>query len=278
MWLSTRKDHLDDGAPPNRAPCVSFGHVFNGSLRLGFGLQLLALLALNFVYYSYNGRGVFSFDLSGLPEQTKLDPNFRFYTAAASMVYMLGSLCLVFFQVLLADDTCWARGYRSGSKILRLATFLDTVSSTLQFIFYLYVAKFYSQRWYHHLKEGGSELVFLVFTRNIHACACLLYGVASYLLEVYHDEGAGDLHAYLNGVLFVATGFSEMAVLLFRVNGVYTPFLLLSLAAVTLWAFYFEPEVNFVSPTLQETELTNDVEQQVEKFTRLTPTSQLPYY
>lgn len=166
---------------------------------------------------------------------------------------------------------------------------MDTVSSTLQFIFYLYVSKFYSKRWYAHLNEGGSELVFMVFTRNIHACACLLYGVACYLLEVYHDEGAGDLHAYLNGVLFVATGvmglfkhsfniFLEFAVLLFNVNGAYTPLLLLSLAAATLWAFYFEPEVTFVSPTLEETELTNDVEQQVEKFTRLTPTSQIPYY
>ncbi|UKJ89963.2 hypothetical protein MACJ_003220 [Theileria orientalis] len=278
MWLSTRKDHLDDGAPPNRAPCVSFGGFFNNSLRAGFGLQLLSLLALNFVYYSYNGKGVFSFDVSGVPEETRLDPSFRFYMAAGSLVYLMGSLSLVFFQVLLADDTCWARGYRSGSKILRLATFLDTVSATLQFIFYLYMSKFYSKRWFNHLNEGGSELVFLVFTRNIHAAACLLYGVASYLLEVYHDEGAGDLHAYLNGVLFVATGASEMAVLLFRVNGVYTPFLLLALAAVTLWAFYFEPEVNFVSPTLKETELTNDVEQQVEKFTRLTPTSQVQYY
>ncbi|EAN32152.1 hypothetical protein TpMuguga_04g00798 [Theileria parva strain Muguga] len=278
MWLSTRKDHLDDGAPPNRAPCVSFGGFFNSSLRMGFGLQFLALLSLNFVYYSFNGKGVFSYDLSGLPEETRLDPSFRFYTTTASMVYMLGSLSLVCFQVLLADDTCWARGYRSGSKILRLATFLDTVSSTLQFIFYLYVSKFYSKRWYAHLNEGGSELVFMVFTRNIHACACLLYGVACYLLEVYHDEGAGDLHAYLNGVLFVATGVMEFAVLLFNVNGAYTPLLLLSLAAATLWAFYFEPEVTFVSPTLEETELTNDVEQQVEKFTRLTPTSQIPYY
>lgn len=105
MWLSTRKDHLDDGAPPNRAPCVSFGGFFNSSLRMGFGLQFLALLSLNFVYYSFNGKGVFSYDLSGLPEETRLDPSFRFYTTTASMVYMLGSLSLVCFQVLLADDT-----------------------------------------------------------------------------------------------------------------------------------------------------------------------------
>ncbi|AFZ81644.1 hypothetical protein BEWA_010610 [Theileria equi strain WA] len=278
MWLSTRKDHLDDGVPPNRAPCISLTIFFNTSLRLGFLIQLASFFALNFLYYSYDGKGVFSYDLSGLPESSRLDPTFRLYLTIFSMMYMLGSLCLICFQVILADDAGWARGYRSGSKILRLAAFLDTISSTLQFIFYLYIAKFYTQRWYINLNEGSSELVFLVFTRIIHAFACILYGLACYLLEVYHDEGAGDLHAYLNGVCFVLTGFSEFLVLLFRIGTIYTPFLLFSLSAVTLWSFYFEPEVTYISPSLQETELTNDVEQQVEKFTRMTPSSQVPYY
>ncbi|CDJ47103.1 Chromosome III, complete sequence, related [Eimeria brunetti] len=45
----------------------------------------------------------------------------------------------------------------------------------------------------------------------------------------------------------------------------------LSLFAAAIWALFFEPEVNAVSPALHETELTNDVEQQVEKFARLSP-------
>jgi len=34
---------------------------------------------------------------------------------------------------------------------------------------------------------------------------------------------------------------------------------------------FFEPEVNDVSPAMYETELTNDIEQQVEKFARMSP-------
>ncbi|KAK2194937.1 Protein of unknown function DUF3273 [Babesia duncani] len=278
MWLSTRKDHLDDGLPPSRAPCISLTWFFNNTLRMGFGLQLFSLIGLNCIYFSFNGKGLFTYDLSGVPESSRLDPVFRSWLTLFSLIYMLGSLTLICFQVLLADDTCWARGYRSGSKILRLATFLDTISSTLQFIFYLFINKFYSQRWFVNLNEGSSELVFFVFTRVIHSFACFLFGIACYLLEVYHDEGAGDLHAYLNGLLFVLTGVAELGLLVFHVSAWYTPFLLLSLFAVTLWAIYFEPEVVYVSPDLHETELTNDVEHQVEKFTRMTPSSQVPFY
>lgn len=278
MWVTSRRDHLDDGVPPSRAPSVSLNLIFNCSLRLGFGMQLIGFLGLNLVYLAYGGKGVFTYDLTGVPEDSRLDERFRAYLTTFTMIYMLGALSLMSFQVLLADDTCWARGYRSGSKILRLATFLDTVSSTMQFIFYLYISKFYTERWFVHLNEGGSELVFFVFTRIMHAFACLLYGLACYLLEVYHDEGAGDLHAYLNGVCFVLTGCSELMVLVLHKGMFTTPLIMVTLCAATLWAVYFEPEVVFVSPALQETELTNDVEHQVEKFTRMTPSSQIPFY
>lgn len=54
-------------------------------------------------------------------------------------------------------------------------------------------------------------------------------------------------------------------------SGVAALFIWLALVGVTTWAFFFEPEVNEVSPALHETELTNDVEQQVEKFARMSP-------
>lgn len=108
------------------------------------------------------------------------------------------SVCFLFFS--------WARGYRAGSKILRMATFLDLLSSIMQFIFYLYIAKFYSAKWYAHFLEGGSERIFCSYIRCMHAVCLLLYACAYYLLEVYHDEGAGDLHAYINTVLFFLAG------------------------------------------------------------------------
>lgn len=55
------------------------------------------------------------------------------------------------------------------------------------------------------------------------------------------------------------------------VGGVSSLSIWLALLAATTWAVFFEPEVNNVSPALHETELTNDVEQQVEKFARMSP-------
>lgn len=105
-------------------------------------------------------------------------------------------------HVFLCFVVSWARGYRSGSKILRLATFLDLLSSIMQFIFFLYIAKFYKPKWYIHFKEGGPECLFFSYIRCLHAVCLALYAAATYLLEVYHDEGAGDLHAYINSALF----------------------------------------------------------------------------
>lgn len=128
------------------------------------------------------------------------------------------------------------------------------------------------------MNEGGSELVLFLFTRVIHAFSLILFGVACYLLEVYHDEGAGDLHAYINSVLFILSGLfgilsfnAELLKFMLKMSTPFVPTLALALLAASLWAVYFEPEVTYTSPALNETELTNDVEHQVEKFTHLTP-------
>ena len=65
--------------------------------------------------------------------------------------------------------------------------------------------------------------------------------------------------------------FAEFCVLFASVSGVSALFVWFALLAAATWAVFFEPEVNNVSPALHETELTNDVEQQVEKFARLSP-------
>lgn len=271
MWFTTRQDNLDDGVHTNRGPCVQISGLFGTMLRIGFFLEFISLTFLFLTYWSNGGKGLFNYDLRGMKDEYRMDESFRNSLAVWSGLYLIGAMFIMSFQVLLADDTCWARGYRAGSKILRLASFLDTISATLQFIFYLYISKFYTRKWYVHFNEGGSEWVFFIFVRLVHAFACLLYGLATYLLEVYHDEGAGDLHAYINGVAFVLAGLTEIFVI-FCNSGSFSNLLLwFALLAASLWSYYFEPEVNHVSPALHETELTNDVEQQVEKFSRYTP-------
>ncbi|CDJ60918.1 hypothetical protein, conserved [Eimeria maxima] len=279
MWFTTRQEGLDDPRPAMRGPCLDLpttvfcGGVGGNSflLRGGFLLQLFSLTGLFISYWASGGAGLFGYELQGMNEAARSSEGLHTALAFFSGLYMLGAAYLVCFQAIAADDACWARGYRSGSKVLRLATFLDLLSSVMQFIFFLYIAKFYKPKWYLQFKEGGPECLFFSYIRCLHAVCLALYGAATYLLEVYHDEGAGDLHAYINSALFGLASLVEFCVLFVPVGGASALTIWLALLAAAIWAVFFEPEVNNVSPALHETELTNDVEQQVEKFARLSP-------
>jgi len=271
MWYTTREDGFDDPRHTKRAPCVNVNVFIQGLLRSGFTLQLLSLTLMIVFHVIFGGSGLFAFDLSSMDEAGRSHDTFRCLIAVFSLIYLIGSCSLLLFQALMADDTAWARGYRAGSKIFRMAVFFDVISSVMQFIFFLYVAKFYSNKWYSHFEAGGSECVFLAYIRIMHAMCFILYGTSTYLLEVYHDEGAGDLHAYINCSFFFVAAIAEFSLIFFKLHSTSTALIWAALFVVTAWCYFFEPEVNHASPLLDETELTNDVEQQVEKFTRLNP-------
>lgn len=271
MWLARREEGFDDPRPTKRAPFLNLNDLVGVCFRLGFSLQLFSLTCLYLTFWFGGGFGLFRYDLQGLSEEEKEPQGFRNCLTVFSGLYMLGSFYIMAFQIFLADDCCWARGFRAGSKILRLASFLDVLSSLFQFMFYFYISKFYTDKWYVHFMEGGSEWVFFTFTRMIHAIAFILYAGSTYLLEVYHDEGAGDLHAYINGSIFFFAGLAEIICIFLRWNSVSTLLIWVALVCVTVWAYFFEPEVNDASPALYETELTNDVEQQVELFASSSP-------
>lgn len=271
MWYTTRQEGFDDPRHSKRAPCLNVNIFTRGLLRAGFTLQLLSFTMMIAFNWAFGGSGIFSYDLSTMDEEERANDTFRVFIAIFSLFYLLGSFYILLFQALMSDDAAWARGFRAGSKILRLAAFFDVISSVMQFIFFLYVAKFYSAKWYDHFNAGGSECVFLAYIRCMHAICFVLYGISTYLLEVYHDEGAGDLHAYINCAFLLTAGIFEFSLIFFQISSTASGLIWASLFVVTTWCYFFEPEVNHASPLLDETELTNDVEQQVEKFTRVNP-------
>eukprot|EP00366_Plasmodium_knowlesi_P003427 XP_002260924.1 [Plasmodium knowlesi strain H] len=294
MWFTTRQDGLDDNCHTNRGPCFQISGFFGTTLRIGFFLEFIALTFLFMAYWSSGGKGLFSYDLKNMKDEYRLDQAFRNSITLWSGVYLIGAIFIMSFQVLLADDTwrqeflvprslfpihappftlphsrftfsiaiiltilvhcvclfsppifffSWARGYRAGSKILRLASFLDTISATL------------------HGEEACSAHPFEPSVRSecleFAKCKCALPHFLIPHLCVLSPPSPSP--------------FVEIFVI-FCNSGCYSNFLLwLALGAVSLWSYYFEPEVNHVSPALHETELTNDVEQQVEKFSRYTP-------
>jgi len=243
MYYSTRQEGFDDPRPTLRGPCFDLGGLCAGGsgscfLRSGFLLQFVSLSALFLSYWINGGWGLFGYELDGMNEEARNASAFRITMAFWSGVYLLGSVSLMFFQATLSDDACWARGFRAGSKVFRLGAFFDVLSSIMQFIFYLYISKFYTEKWYTHFLEGASERVFFSYIRCMHAIALFLFGAATYLMEVYHDEGAGDLHAYINTILFFVSGTIEFFVMFFDWSCIASVFIWLTLAAVTTWSFF----------------------------------------
>eukprot|EP01071_Lankesteria_metandrocarpae_P014092 Lankesteria_metandrocarpae@DN8094_c0_g1_i1.p1 len=119
-------------------------------------------------------------------------PCFRGALALLACISLVGSVYLMCFQILLSDDTMWARGYRAGSKLLSLATFLDVLSGVITFVFFLHMVKHYDVSWWNHFNGGGVEWTFLAFAQLLKGCALIFYGISFLLLELYHDEGTND--------------------------------------------------------------------------------------
>eukprot|EP01069_Polyplicarium_translucidae_P004526 Polyplicarium_translucidae@DN259_c0_g1_i1.p1 len=215
MWYTTRQEGFDDPKHTKRGPDLA-SYVesrTNSTLRVGFLTQALSLGGMFLLFWGFQGLGIFTYDLHYTNESMRSNTVFRAALAFLSFCYMTGSARLLAFQLTLADDAVWARGYRAGSKLFGIASLLDLVSSTMQFVFYLYMANNYDKTWWAHFTSGGYEWTFVAFARVLHAVAFCMFADATFCLEVYHDDGAGGLHAILNSFAFAAAGIAEIAVL-----------------------------------------------------------------
>lgn len=274
MWYTTRYEGFDNPKSGfTRTPLNSalLGGIFSGLLRLGFLLEFIGLTGLFISYFGYKGTGFFTYDLWLTSEEQRSHLGFRNCLVLFSGLYLLGALCLLLFQAVLSDDASWARGYRAGAKLLGNATFLDVVGATLQFIFYAYMSNHYDKTWWAQFTGGGVEWLVFALARLIHALGALFYASALFLLEVYHDQGTNDWHGVLNAFLFTGTALMELLVLTVMDGATGVVLNWVALVSALLWAMAFEQEVNASGPLLHETELSNEVEAQVEKFARAHP-------
>lgn len=99
----------------------------------------------------------------------------------------------------------WARGFRSGSKLISYATSFDICSGVLQFILFLHIATNYSPSVWEQYSNGGSEWLLTAFARLLHAISAFLYGNGFFLVEVYHDKGTSVLLGLAILVLYIGS-------------------------------------------------------------------------
>ncbi|KAF7457789.1 putative glideosome associated protein with multiple membrane spans 3 [Cryptosporidium felis] len=267
MWLSTRVENVDTGIATKQGPSIPIENSFNTLLRMGLLLELFCFLGLTLIGYNYTNQLSINFHSLG---ELLVQGNAPKYISLCFFLGILGSLYLMAFQILLADDTCFARGYVTGSKIIKIATLLDLVGKTISFVFTMQLggSTDLESAFNMAVAQGGVEINFLIFGQVLCGIAFVSYGLGFLLLELFQDEGVGNSYGYINFLAFSASGISLLVhATTFKSTGI-SLFALTSFAAALLWALFFEPSINEFSPAFSETELTNDVETQVEKFTR----------
>ncbi|KAH8739457.1 cytochrome c oxidase subunit III [Cryptosporidium ryanae] len=267
MWLSTRVENVDTGIAAKQGPSLPIENMFNTFLRMGLLFEFLCYFGLTLISYNYTNNLTFNYHSLG---EILVQGNAPKYISFCFFLGIIGSIYLMVFQLLLADDTCFARGYVTGSKIIKVATLLDFIGKTIGFVFTLQLGGTTDLETAFNMAvaQGGVEINFLTFGQMLCGIAFILFGLGFLLLELFQDEGVGSTYGYINFIVFSASGIAIIIhATTFKTTGV-NIFALASFASASLWAVFFEPAINEFSPAFGETELTNDVETQVEKFTR----------
>lgn len=273
MFYTTRYDGYDTQHIYEKTTwgSVVIQALSSGLLRLGVLLKWIGLTGLLFSYYIYEGQGLFTYDLKDTTEAQRELQGFRCSLTAFQFVHLLGALYLLGFQTFLADDASWSRGYRAGSKMFGTAATFDVISSTLQFIIYVYMDNYYDKTWWAHFTSGGAEWLISTLARLLNAFALFYYASGFFLLEVYHDNGTNDWHGVLNAFILTFAGIAEISVLVLSEGSISIVLHWIALVSILVWAMAFEQELNSSQPFLHESEFTNQVESQVEKFARNSP-------
>lgn len=210
MWYTTRYEGFDGPKYSTRTPSgiAAIQGILSALLRTGFLLKLVGVTGLVLSYYIYEGTGFFTYDLKDTTEEQRGMTGFRCSLVVFCGIHLCGALYLLLFQTLLADDASWARGYRAGSKMLGNAAFLDLVSSTLQFMIFVYMDTHYDEPWWYQFTSGGVEWLIYALARLLQSFSLLFYASGLFLVEVYHDNGTNDWHGVLNAFLFTAASIS----------------------------------------------------------------------
>ncbi|KAF8822760.1 multi-pass transmembrane protein [Cardiosporidium cionae] len=257
-----KMDFADDemGVSPRGEDHTAMITYFSSSLlRTGFTLQAGSLFFMLVFYIAFGGYGVFIFDIYASPESVRISSAFHLIVSILMAIYLLGVLYIGFFQVFVADNSKWSRGFRAGSKSLSAAVALDLISSSLRFIQYLYAYFFMEIKWWARYQQTKAEWALFQFGSILNVVALLLYGAALFYMEAYHDEGTHEETAWTNLLLFSLAGFAELLMIFSGYGAFFSLFLLGAVISAAVWSYSFEPLIEKWSPSLHSRDINSDV-------------------
>ena len=276
MWYTTRHEGYDGDTGARKSHQWLSGEMLErylgSQLRIGFLIRLITAFAVNIGYYAFGGTRVFTWGLEFTTEHMRAETNYIPYLAVWTGIALWSGMHLACFHAFLSDDAAWARGFRAGSKAFGVAIFFDMVGLVLQLVAYVWISANYSELWWENYTTGGVDWLYFAVCKILFGIKFLCMAPAIALLEIYHDEGTSDWHGLMNAFLLCAGGLSYLVAVFFPAeSGLGIVLGVITLLSVTFWAFHFEDALIESSTALNETELCNEVEQEVGKFTKLSP-------
>ena len=101
-----------------------------------------------------------------------------------------------------------SKGFRAGSKILGSAVLLDIIVVALRLLQYVYAYHFLGAKWWLKYAQTKSDWCLFYAGAGINGVALIMYGLAIFYMETYHDEGTIEEIGWCILGLFGLAGFT----------------------------------------------------------------------
>lgn len=228
-------------------------------LRGGFLLQFTSIVLGYASFYINGGVGIFTFDLFSTPEKLRTDEYYASDLIVVGGIFLAGALAIAGFQIHLPDNSKASRGFRAGSKMLSTAATLDIFVVAFRLMQYIYAYRFLGERWWMKYAQTPADWCLFYSSAYLHSIALLLYGLAIFYMESYHDEGTSDEWGWLCLSLFSLASLSEVFLVFTRFGALTTIFQAAALLCALFWSCSFEPIVQRQAPTFHDRDLNSGI-------------------
>ncbi|KAL8428639.1 hypothetical protein ACSSS7_007112 [Eimeria intestinalis] len=228
-------------------------------LRSGLITQAFALALQILIFLVFGGKGWFNANPFAAPDVLKGAAVYVHLSAFLEVAFLIGVIQVAAFQVLIADNSKFTLGFRSGSKLLACAVSLDLAAAALRVAASLHFCRFVSARWLGRNMQLSGEWCLSYLGATLQGLALLSYGLAFAALELYHDKGVGDNHAWAMLVLYPLAGIAKLSSIYLSLTSLSPLLLLASLLAAYRWAQAFEPLLERWSPELHARRLDDSI-------------------
>lgn len=135
---------------------------------------------------------------------------------------------------------------------------LDLFVIGFRLLSFIYGYHFLQTRWWLHNTQTKTDFSLFYFGALAHGIALILYGVAIFYLEAYHDEGTYEEFAWICLGLFGLAGACEILMVLTGWGACFSVIQLLACAVALIWSLSYEPTLLYHASALHDRNINDD--------------------